>query len=86
MKTIIERVKAPETKVGKFLVYIFGVLVLVISAVGQFVEYLGLIPHDWIPPQVKTAIVVCSLVSLVIGKLTKDPNYQKPPVRQSDAS
>jgi hypothetical protein len=78
MKTIIERIKAPETKVGKFLVWVFGYLILIISAVGQYAEYLGVIPHDWIPAQVKTTIVICSLISLVIGKLTKDPNYQKP--------
>jgi hypothetical protein len=84
MKTIIERVKAPETKIGRFLVWIGGVLVLVISAVGQYAEFLGVIPHDWIPTYVKQAIVICSLISLVIGKFTKDPNYVKPPVKQSE--
>jgi hypothetical protein len=81
MKKIIERVKAPETKVGKFLVWIGGILILVLSAIGQYAEYLGMIPHDWIPTEIKQLIVICSLISLVIGKLTKRPEYNKPPVR-----
>ena len=77
MKDLIERIKHPETPLGKFLVWIAGVLVLVISAIGQYAEYLGVIPHDWIPTEIKQAIVICSLISLVIGKLTKDPKYNK---------
>jgi hypothetical protein len=78
MKNLIERIKAPETKVGRFLIWIGGVLVLVISAIGQYAEYLGMIPHDWIPPEIKTIVVCCSLLSLIIGKLTKQPEYGVP--------
>lgn len=78
MKTIIDRVNAPETKIGKFLVRITGYVVLIISGVGAFLECVTVIPHDWISQDIKTAIVVCSLLSVVIGKLTKDPRYEKP--------
>lgn len=81
MKQIINKVKdqveAPESKFGKFLVRITGYVVLIISGIGAFLEYVTIIPHDWISQEIKTTVVVCSLLSVAIGKLTKDPKYNK---------
>jgi uncharacterized membrane protein YbhN (UPF0104 family) len=78
LKTIQRRLSAPESKIGRFLVRVVGVITLAISAIGASLDYIHAIPHDWFPEWVKITIVICGVLSVVIGKLTVHPDYEKP--------
>lgn len=67
-----------SSKIGKiFHKWIAGIL-LVCSILGGANEYLSLIPTDWIPLYIKTAVVIAGVISYVGGKLTKKEDCDKP--------
>lgn len=68
--TLRERLNAEETKLGKFFrTWVAGFLLLC-SVLGGANEYLSLIPQDWIPTWLKTAVVIAGVISFIGGKLT----------------
>jgi hypothetical protein len=68
--TIKERLKAEETKIGKFLKKWLSGFLLLCSALGAANEYLAVLPPDFVPTWLKTAIVVSGVISFIAGKLT----------------
>lgn len=68
--TIQERLKAKETKVGRFLKREVTIILAICSIVGGANEYLAMVPADWIPMWVKTLVPIAGLISFVSGKLT----------------
>lgn len=67
---IIERIKAEESPLGKFLINWIGKSFLICSVIGAANEYLVLIPSDFIPQWLKYTIAVCGVIGFVGGKLT----------------
>jgi len=62
---------AEESKLGKFFKKWIAGFLLTCSALGAANEYLAVLPPDFIPNYVKTAVVISGIVSFVGGKLTK---------------
>lgn len=68
--TLHDRLKAEETKFGKFLKTWVSGFLLLCSALGAANEYLALVPPDFIPTWLKTAICSAGVISFIGGKLT----------------
>lgn len=68
--TLKERLKAEETKIGKFLKTWVSGFLLLCSALGGANEYLAILPTESVPTWAKTAVVVAGLISFTAGKLT----------------
>jgi hypothetical protein len=67
-----------SSEIGKlFHTWIAGIL-LVLSILGGANEYLSVIPSDFIPPYIKTIVVISGVISYVAGKLTKKEEVVKP--------
>jgi hypothetical protein len=78
MKTVISRLRARNSRLGRILVRISTLLFLLPSAIGGSLEYLKFIPEHWFPSWVKVTIVVCGVLGAAIGQMTQDPKYTKP--------
>jgi hypothetical protein len=78
MNKFFKRLKKPKTKLGKFLLWFPGVLLFLISTLGeQVAEYIVLIPHDWIPSWLRIVLVLSSLVAMVASKVVEDGEVKK---------
>ncbi len=77
--TLRERLRAKETRVGKFLKDLLAPALLICSILGGANEYLAVLPPDFIPQYLKTSVVVAGVISYIAGKLTvnKDLNESK---------
>jgi len=77
--TLRERWNATETKFGTWVKNGIGKVFLACGALGAANDYLRLVPADWIPSWVKTAVVVAGVAGFLSGKLTaKKPEITKP--------
>jgi hypothetical protein len=76
MSNFKTRWNAAETTIGKFLKRELALFLMLCSVIGASNEYLALIPADWIPIWVKTAVPVAGLISYVAGKMTKKDGEQ----------
>jgi len=68
--TIKERLNAKESKLGKILKTWVAGLLLLCSALGAANEYLALLPPDFVPVWVKTAVVIAGVVGAVLVSVT----------------
>jgi hypothetical protein len=68
--TLKERLKAEETKIGKFLKTWVSGFLLLCSVFGGANEYLAILPTDYVPVWAKTLVLVSGLISYAAGKLS----------------
>lgn len=70
IRTIRERLKAKETRFGTLIKNWVGKVFLLVSAIGAGLEYLAVVPQDWIPGWLRITVVVAGLTAFVYGRLT----------------
>jgi hypothetical protein len=71
-----ERWNATETPFGRFLSRQLAVFLLVCTAIGGSMEYLSILPPDWIPVWIQKIVPVAGFISFVAGRLTKKKDGQ----------
>jgi hypothetical protein len=69
MKTLLDRIKAKETELGKVLAYYFPSVVVLVASTLEVLQALH-VQEIEIPFDVKKWIGILTVVSLVLGKLT----------------
>lgn len=69
--TLKERIKSPSTRLGKILQTWVTFSLLFIDGLASCLEYLSVLPLEWaLPPWVKIAILMASIISKTIGHMT----------------
>jgi cadmium resistance protein CadD (predicted permease) len=77
--TLRERWNARESRLGLWIKTFIGYVGILTAAVGGALEYLALVPQDWIPTWIKTMVLISGVVGYVIGKLTTKKEKSKEP-------
>jgi hypothetical protein len=69
MKTLLDRIKAKETELGKVLAYYLPSVVVLVASTLEVLQALH-VQEIEIPFDVKKWIGILTIISLVLGKLT----------------
>jgi len=69
MKTLLDRIKAKETEIGKVLAYYLPSVVVLVASTLEVLQALH-IQEIEIPFDTKKWIGILTVISLVLGKLT----------------